>query len=93
MNIVDTLIFDIGRFTVRQQPRFDSSGWAQYLVFLDGALIGKSFSWPGESDCEWLLVQQRDQTMYAFSATRLNNDRSGFKRSLGRRDRGKRSST
>lgn len=90
MNIVDTLIFDTGRFTVRQQPRFDSYGWAQYLVFLDGVLIGKCASWPSESDCEWLLVQQRDQTMYAFSTM---GDRSGSKRSLGRRDRGKRSGT
>lgn len=86
MNIVDTFIFDIGRFTVRQQPRFDSYGWAQYLVFLNGVLIGKSFSWPSESDCEWLERQQAEQTMYAYKI----RDMSVARRSHGRRDRGPR---
>lgn len=73
MNIVETKTFQLGAYTVRQRPRIDSPGWAQYLVFLGGVLIGKSFSMPALSDCEWLERQQREQTFYAFSSAKLKN--------------------
>lgn len=58
MNIVESRTFELGRFTVRQKPRFDSPGWAQYLVYLGEVLIGKSFSMPDLSCCEWLYQQR-----------------------------------
>lgn len=79
MNIVETHVFEIGPYRVRQQPRFDSPAWACYLVFLGDVLIGKSFSMPSQSDCEWLERQQRDQTFYAYSSAKLSNV-TGLKR-------------
>ena len=52
--IAETKSWLIGPYRVQQRPRFDSPAWAQYLVFLGDALIGKQFSIPSESDCEWL---------------------------------------
>lgn len=71
MNIVETRTFQLGPYTVQQRPRFDSPGWAQYIVFLGDAIIGKCFSCPCESDCAWLECQQRQQTSYAYSTTPL----------------------
>lgn len=52
--IAETLIYQVGAFTVRQQPRFDNPAFAQFLIFLGDVLIGKQFSIPCESDCLWL---------------------------------------
>lgn len=78
MNIIECRTFEIGRFTVRQRPRFDSPGWGQYLVFYGTVLIGKSFSIPDEGCCEWLFLQQRDQTFYAYSTERLTDKPYGY---------------
>lgn len=79
MNIIESKTFQLGPYTVRQRPRIDSPGWAQYLVFLGGVLIGKSFSMPNEGDCQWLERQQRDQTFYAYSSAKLH-DLTGLRR-------------
>lgn len=68
VNIVEPFTFKIGRYTVQQRPRFDSPGWAQYVVYLGDLVIGKSFSMPDEGCCDWLYAQQRDQTFYAYSS-------------------------
>lgn len=54
MPIVETRSWKLGRFTICQQPRFDSPAWPQYLIFVSGRLIGKQFSCPCESDAVWL---------------------------------------
>lgn len=73
MIIAESRTFQLGPYTVRQQPRRDSPAWACYLVFLGDVLIGKSFSMPNRSDCEWIERQQRDQTFYAYSSAKLPN--------------------
>jgi hypothetical protein len=54
MLIAETRSFPVGRFTVWQKPRFDSPAWPQYIIYLAGRLIGKSFSRPDEQCCERL---------------------------------------
>lgn len=61
MIIAETKTWRIGRYTVRQQPRFDNPAWAQYLVFATDKLIGKSFSCPDLALCDYLDYQQRDK--------------------------------
>jgi len=59
MDIAETRVYQLGRFTIRQQPMFDNPSFAHYLVFLDGCLVGKQFSVPSISDCEILERQSR----------------------------------
>jgi hypothetical protein len=58
--------FQLGPYTVTQRHEADL-----YRVFLRTVLIGKCYSRPNESDCEWLHKQQREQTGYAYSAAKL----------------------
>lgn len=55
MIIASTSTFTLGRFTVHVRPRFDNPAWAVYVVFLGERLVGKQFSIPSLSDCQWLL--------------------------------------
>lgn len=71
MNIVETFTFTVGKYRVIQRPRFDSPGWGQYCVYLGEVLIGKCFSMPDVSACEWLEREQREQTFYAYSSAPL----------------------
>ena len=52
MVIAETRSFPVGRFTVWQKPRFDNPAFAQYVIYLAGKLIGKSFSRPDAECCE-----------------------------------------
>lgn len=86
MNIVETFTFEVGKYRVIQRPRFDSPGWGQYCVYLGDVLIGKSFSMPDVDACAWLERQQRDQTFYAYSSTKLPElsvNKNGVRRSVG----------
>lgn len=47
----------LGKFTVRVGLRTDNPLFPVYLVFLGAKLIGKQFSVPTISDCEWLERQ------------------------------------
>lgn len=60
--IADTTSFDLGPFKIHQRPRFDNPAFAVYLVFRGERLIGKSFSRPDQSCCEWL---ERTNGVYA----------------------------
>lgn len=71
MIIVDTKVYELGRFTVQQRPRPDSPAWAVYIVFLGDKLIGRQFSTPTVSDCEWLERQQHDEIVYARQSAAL----------------------
>lgn len=62
MIIAATSTFTLGRFTVCVRPRFDSPAWAVYIVYLGERLIGKQFSRPSLSDCQWL---KRNNGTYA----------------------------
>jgi hypothetical protein len=46
--------FTIGKYTVREQLRFDNPAFPQYVVFLGDKLIGKSFSRPDLGCCQFL---------------------------------------
>lgn len=54
--------FTLGRFTVQVRPRHDNPAFAVYIVFRGERLIGKNFSRPGLSDCQWL---ERTKGVYA----------------------------
>ena len=62
MTIVETRTWLIAKFTIRQQPRFDNPYWAKYSVYVNGKLIGNSFSVPDLGCCEWL---ERTNGVYA----------------------------
>lgn len=86
MNIVEIFTFVVGKYTVIQRPRLDSPGWGQYCVYVEGILIGKSFSMPNEDACQWLERQQREQTFYAYSSAKLpelSRNENGRRRSVG----------
>lgn len=51
--IAETRTYQLGKFTIREQPRFDNPAWPQYLIFRGEKLIGAQFSRPSLSDCEW----------------------------------------
>ena len=68
MQTAETRIFAVGRFTVQQRPRFDNPAFAVYIVFLGERLIGKQFSRPSRSDCEWL---RRTNGVYAKQSRAL----------------------
>ena len=46
--------FQLGPYTVRIGLRADNPAFARYLVFKRDRLVGKQFSRPCLSDCEWL---------------------------------------
>lgn len=66
MLIVETLTFTLGAYRVQQRPRPDNPGFAVYLVFRGTKLVGRQFSRPCESDCQWL---ERENGVYATEST------------------------
>lgn len=44
----------VGPYVVREGLRQDNPAWPVYLVYRGERFIGKQFSVPSESDCEWL---------------------------------------
>ena len=75
----ENMTFDIGPFKVHQRPRFDNPAFAVYIVMLGTMLIGKSFSRPDLSCCEWL---QRTNGVYASSSANLK-ELTGPRRDAG----------
>lgn len=51
MTIGETL--QLGPYTVLCTLRHDNPHWPRYLIFRRDKLIGKQFSIPCRSDCEW----------------------------------------
>jgi len=62
---------NLGPYTVRCLVRPDNPAWPQYAVFLGEVKIGACFSIPDLGACQWLEAQQREQTLYAYSAAPL----------------------
>ena len=56
----------IGRFTIRVGLRADNPAFPVYIVMVNGHVIGKQFSVPCLSDCEWL---ERNHGVYAVKST------------------------
>lgn len=83
MQIVEVRSWEIGKFTVRQRPRFDNPSWGQYLVFIGEKLIGKSFSMPDLGACEWLERQEAGRTIYAYNSAPLP-DTSMYRRGVSK---------
>ena len=54
MPIVENLTWHLGPFTIHQRARLDSPAWAVFLIYRGSLLIGKNFSRPSESDCEYI---------------------------------------
>ena len=52
--IAETRAWNVGPYRVQQRPRFDNPAFAVYVVMRGDVLIGKTFSIPSLSDCEWL---------------------------------------
>lgn len=46
--------YTAGAYTVRISLRPDNPAFARYLVFKFDKLVGRQFSRPSETDCQWL---------------------------------------
>lgn len=68
--------FELGRFMV--VLRQEIYGQWLYNVYLGPVRIGKSVSIPDLGCCEWLYLQQREQTGYAYSTEKLTDKPYGF---------------
>lgn len=62
---------ELGRFRIVVRIRLDNPAFPQYLVYVGPNLIGKQFSVPTLSDCEWLERQRTEEIVYATSSARL----------------------
>lgn len=65
MIIAETRSFTVGIYTVWQRPRMDNPAFPQYLIYLRDRLLGKSFSVPDVSCCEWVREHGSDSPQYA----------------------------
>jgi hypothetical protein len=63
--IAESRTFKVGRYTIRQQPRFDNPAFGKYLIFRGDDLIGSTFSVPDAACCEWLEAQLRAERTLA----------------------------
>ena len=68
----------IGRFTVLISIRPDNPAFPAYVVMVDGHVIGRQFSVPSLSDCEWL-----ERQVYATSSTWLERSNARRRRRAG----------
>lgn len=71
----------VGRFTVHISIRPDNPAFPVYVVMADGLVIGRQFSMPSQSDCEWL----ERQSVYATSSTWLERSNARRRRQAGYR--------
>lgn len=52
--IAEQRVWKLGPYVVRQTIRPDNPYWPAYLIFRRDKLVGRQFSNPSESDCQWL---------------------------------------
>lgn len=62
----------LGAYTVRIGLRIDNPAFPSYLVYRGQSFIGKQFSMPSASDCEWL---ERNSGTYATDSRALEHSR------------------
>ena len=60
------MILELGIYTVRVSLRHDNPHWPRYLIYLGEKMIGRQFSVPTLSDCQWL---HRTSGVFATSST------------------------
>ena len=60
----------VGCYTVRLGIRADNPAFPAYLVYRDATFIGKQFSMPSVSDCEWM---EQNGGRYARSSAQPGN--------------------
>lgn len=75
--------FQLGPFTVRLGLRRDNPLFPVFLIFRGPKLIGKQFSRPCQTDCEWL---ERENCVYATESVfiRIEQTRGVHMRRRGR---------
>lgn len=76
MIIAETQTYELDRYTIVKRPRHDNPGWAQYLVYLGEKLIGKQFSIPSITDCQWLARQLPGEVVYAEQSAAPNGHKA-----------------
>mgnify|MGYP001560074468 CR=1 FL=1 len=63
---------ELGRFRIVIRLRIDNPAFPQYLIYVGYKLVGKQFSVPTVSDCEWLERQEAmERLVYAQQSARL----------------------
>ena len=62
--------FTLGAYTVQIGIRADNPAFPIYRIFRGKAFIGKQFSRPCETDCQWL---EREETTYANGSKLLQH--------------------
>lgn len=75
--------FELGPYTVRIGLRQDNPAFHRYLIFFRGQLVGKQFSRPGLSDCQWL---HREHGVYATESRWPVTSRGRIKRRAERQE-------
>ena len=55
---MSSTIFDVGPFTVTVGVRPDNPSFACYIICRGTKLIGKQFSYPSLTDCQWFEKQK-----------------------------------
>lgn len=71
MIVAEIKTWRIGRFTIRQQPRFDNPAWAQFTVSIGTKFIGNAFSCPDLGCCEYLERQSKGATPPRLTAAKV----------------------
>lgn len=86
MPICTVETFQLGRYTVRRQPRPDNPYWPCYVVMLRDKIIGHSFSIPDIGCCDWLKRNYDEgRTIYADRSAPLYSESIYRRGKSGRR--------
>lgn len=67
MNIAPTRWLEIGAYRVLQQPLRGNPYWATHWIYRAGKLIGRLFSMPSLTDCEWMERQAKTPETYRWA--------------------------
>ena len=65
--------FTLGKFTIQVSLRPDNPAFPAYRIFIGAKFIGKNFSRPCLTDCEWL---ERENGVYATDSRLLESSAS-----------------
>lgn len=69
--------FQVGRYTVQMRMRFDNPHSPAYCIYRGEKFIGKQFSRPCESDCEWLERASHSEHPYTEAPSRRRTHSTG----------------
>lgn len=57
--IAETRMYQLGQYTILERPRTDNPAWPVYIIRIGLKVVGRGFSKPSLSDCEWLAAQEK----------------------------------